>query len=184
MSDLFVSRLARCCLERDGWRVDRKCEPRQYAFIQRHLLAGGGVPPSVAVEKFSEVFGGLVLHRPTRWELALGRWMVPYYRPSGFVHWANFSVIIDRWYEPVESWMVEDVRRITGHTYWIGRLTPEGWPLFVDNAFHFFAVDVCTDRVFEVADCLSSFVEEVYRVSDPYDISGPIVGTVEWSRDE
>lgn len=183
MSDITVSRLARHCLERDGWRHGRKCEPLQLAVLQRHLVAGGGAPPSVAVEEFIEEFGGLVLHRPTRWEVALSQWLTPYFRPGRFVRWANFSVMIDRWYKPVEDWMVADVRKVTGQAYWVGRLTTEGWPLLVDNGFHFYAVDVCTDRVFEVAKCLSSFVDEVYRVSHPYSLSGPLVGIVKWSRD-
>lgn len=184
MMDLCLSKLARSCLERDGWRPGRKCDPEQLALIRRNLLAGGGTPPSVAVENFIDEFGGLVLHRPTGRVIALSQWLVPCIRPGRFVHWANFRVLKDRWYKPVEDWMVDDLRKDTGRVYWVGSLTTEGWPLLVDNSFHFYAVDVCSDRVFAIADCLDSFIEEVYCVAHSDSISGPVIGVVQWSRDD
>jgi len=67
---------------------------------------------------------------------------------------------------------------VVGHVFWIGRITPEAWPLLVDNSFQFYACDVCSDRVFEIARSSSAFIEEVYRVADTLDTNGFVRGVV------
>jgi hypothetical protein len=179
---LPISTTALAGLQRDGWFVGRKCGLEEFARFKERLVESEGAPPSTAVLDFIEEFGNLVLCRPTRWEFQLTNWL-PAVCPGGCVDWADLrshAGQVDLLLNTVE---LNDVRKVVGHVFCLGRVTPECWPLLVDNSLRFFACDVCSDNVYLIADCASSFLDEIYRVSDPLSISGPLVGEVTWSNE-
>src|SRR5262245_6421780 len=91
MIESFLTKKARSCLLRDGWFPGRTCSVSELEQLHRQLFIGNGHPPCKLILEFVEEFGGLELHRPYGWELALSPWYLPYYRPQTFVQHANFK---------------------------------------------------------------------------------------------
>jgi len=123
-----------------------------------------------------------MLHRSTAWRLGLARRFVPAIVPGQRVQWVNMMVSIENLVTETNEWMMTEIRKVIGQTYWLGWYTSEAWPLFVDNAFQFHFVDGCTDNVYHIAGSLSSLLEETYRVGHAFSIDGTSVGIVNWSR--